>query len=273
MGARTEVIGSIDELSDMHPVRDAFHDIQGIFVGICVGDTDDLLFGLNDVIAHQVDQLVQRLFAAPFQAMLDDKAFLIAAQDRFDPQQVAGQRHAGVQAAGTGQIFEVVHGKDAVHAVGCFRQNIRDFRKRKAFLTEFIGVDRQNSLSQRGVQGIDQINLTFRIFLSQFLCGDSGGVVGAADIAAQRNIQDIFAFFEERLEIILKFSAVDQGSLDGGTGPDRVIVIPAHGALFLLGKARDKTGNFPAVHKIHKNQYMNAVFLHDISGKIGGRIY
>ena len=29
MGARTEVIGSIDELSDMHPVRDAFHDIQG----------------------------------------------------------------------------------------------------------------------------------------------------------------------------------------------------------------------------------------------------
>ena len=104
-----------------------------------------------------------------------------------------------MQAAGTGQIFEVVHCEDTVHTVGCFRKDIRDFRKRQTLFTEFIGVDRQDSLSQGGVQGIDQINLTFRIFLPQFLCSDSGGVVGAADIAAQRDIQDIFAFFEERL--------------------------------------------------------------------------
>ena len=257
----------------MHPVRDAFHDIQGIFIGVRVGDTDDLFFGFYDVIAYQVDQLVQRLSAAPLQAVLDDKAFLIAAQDRLDPQQVAGQRHAGVQAAGTGQIFEVVHGKDTVHAVGCFRKDIRDFRKRMTFLAEFIGVDRQNSLCQGGVQGINQADLPFRILFAQLLCRDSGGIIGAADIAAQRDIQDIFAFLEERLKIILEFAAVDQGSLNGSTGPDRVIVIPAHGPFFLLGKTGYESGNLAAVHKVHKNQYMNAVFLHYISGKIGGRIY
>ena len=185
MGARTEVIGSINELSDMHPVRDAFHDIQGIFISVRVGDTDNLFFGFYDVVAHQVDQLIQRLLAASLQAVLDDKAFLIAAQDRLDPQQVAGQRHAGVQAAGTGQVFEVVHREDAVHTVGCLRQDVRDFRKGQAFFTEFIGVDRQDSLGQGRVQGINQADLPFRILFTQLLCRDPGGVVSTADIAAQ----------------------------------------------------------------------------------------
>ena len=74
----------VDEATDFDVFLDSFHDVQGVFVSVCVGDSDDLFFRFHDVIADEGDQLVQGGFAATAFFVLDDVAVFVSAQDRFD---------------------------------------------------------------------------------------------------------------------------------------------------------------------------------------------
>ena len=84
MAAGAEVVGGIDESADFHSFLDLFHNVQRVFVGVCVGDSDDLFFRFHDVIADEGDQLVQGGLATTAFFILDDVAVFVSAQDRFD---------------------------------------------------------------------------------------------------------------------------------------------------------------------------------------------
>ena len=84
MAAGAEVVGGVDETTDFDVFLDSFHDVQGVFVSVCVGDSDDLFFRFHDVIADEGDQLVQGGFATTAFFILDDVTVFVSAQDRFD---------------------------------------------------------------------------------------------------------------------------------------------------------------------------------------------
>ena len=65
MAAGAEVVGGVDEATDFDVFLDSFHDVQGVFVSVCVGNPDDLFFRFYDVVTDEGDQLVQGGFAAP----------------------------------------------------------------------------------------------------------------------------------------------------------------------------------------------------------------
>ena len=46
-------VGGVDETTDFDVFLDSFHDVQGVFVSVCVGDSDDLFFRFHDVIADE----------------------------------------------------------------------------------------------------------------------------------------------------------------------------------------------------------------------------
>ena len=72
VAAGAEVVGGVDEATDFDVFLDFFHDVQGVFVSVCVGDSDDLFFRFHDVIADEGDQLVQGGFATTAFFILDD---------------------------------------------------------------------------------------------------------------------------------------------------------------------------------------------------------
>jgi hypothetical protein len=59
MGAGAIVIGGVDKLSHLYTLLNLFHDIEGILIGICVGDSYDLLLRLYDIFTYQIDEGVQ----------------------------------------------------------------------------------------------------------------------------------------------------------------------------------------------------------------------
>ena len=55
MAAGAEVVGGVDETTDFDAFLDFFHDIEGVFVSVCVGDSDDLFFRFYDVVTDEGD--------------------------------------------------------------------------------------------------------------------------------------------------------------------------------------------------------------------------
>ena len=84
MAAGAEVVGGIDESADFHSFLDLFHNVQRVFVGVCVGDSDDLFFRFCDIVTDERDELVQRSFSSAAFLVLDNKTVFVSAQDRFD---------------------------------------------------------------------------------------------------------------------------------------------------------------------------------------------
>ena len=58
MASCTEVIGSIDEITDFNFFLYFVHNIQRFFISIRVSDTDNLFFRLYNIIANQIDQCI-----------------------------------------------------------------------------------------------------------------------------------------------------------------------------------------------------------------------
>lgn len=84
VAAGAEIIRCINESADFHPFLDFFHDVEGFFISICVGDTDNLFFWFYDIVADQGDQFVDSGFAAAAFFVLNDVAVLVSAENRFD---------------------------------------------------------------------------------------------------------------------------------------------------------------------------------------------
>ena len=55
VAAGAEVVGGVDETTDFDAFLDFFHDIEGVFVSVCVGDSDDLFFRFYDVVTDEGD--------------------------------------------------------------------------------------------------------------------------------------------------------------------------------------------------------------------------
>ena len=53
--AGAEVVGGVDETTDFDAFLDFFHDVEGVFVSVCVGDSDDLFFRFYDVVTDEGD--------------------------------------------------------------------------------------------------------------------------------------------------------------------------------------------------------------------------
>lgn len=54
MTTGAEIIGSVDKISYFDFFLYLLHYIKGIFIGICMGNTDDLLFWIYNIIADQI---------------------------------------------------------------------------------------------------------------------------------------------------------------------------------------------------------------------------
>ena len=105
MASGTEIVRSIDKF----PHRDFFlnfiHDIERVFVGIGMCNSDDLFFRFCDIVTDERDELVQRSFSSAAFLVLDNKTVFVSAQDRFDTQKVADESSCAAQTSGSGKIF------------------------------------------------------------------------------------------------------------------------------------------------------------------------
>ena len=52
MAAGAVVVGSVDEAAELHTLPDFFHYIEGVFVSIRMGNTDNLFFRIYNVVAN-----------------------------------------------------------------------------------------------------------------------------------------------------------------------------------------------------------------------------
>ena len=58
MTSSAEIIGSVDKISYFDFFLYLLHNIKGIFIGVCMGNTDNLLFRIYNIIADQIYESV-----------------------------------------------------------------------------------------------------------------------------------------------------------------------------------------------------------------------
>ena len=184
MGPGAEIVGRIDEIPDLHTVHDPVHHIQRVFISVRMGDAEDLLFRLDYIVTHEVNQRIERLFPSPLQAVLHNKSVAVAAEDRLHLEQVADHRRRAVETACAGQVFQIIDRECPVHAVGGLCQNVSNLSQRISLILQLTGVDRKNSLGKRRIKRIHQSDFTLRILLSKLLRSNTSSVKSTAYVAA-----------------------------------------------------------------------------------------
>ena len=105
MASGTEIVRSIDKFPHRDFSLNFIHDIERVFVGIGMCNSDDLFFRFCDIVTDERDELVQRSFSSAALLVLDHKTVFVSAQARFDTQKVADESSCAAQTSGSGKIF------------------------------------------------------------------------------------------------------------------------------------------------------------------------
>lgn len=274
MASCAVIIGSVDEIAHVHPLLDLIHHVERVLVGVGVRNADDLLLRLHNVVADKRNQRIERGLASAAFLVLYDIAVLVASKDRLDVQNIADKSGRAAEPSGVGEILQIAYGKDAVHAGRVRLKCIGNGVHLHALFAHFAGVDRKDPLREGSVQGIEQTDLAvFGRILHQLFRGDTGGVEGAADTAAQRDIENIFPLFHDLPKIIFKIAAADQAGFYLGAGADRVIIFFPFAPFFFQREIRVETGHAVPIHEIDKRNHVDVVLFYKLCRNVGGRVY
>ena len=106
-------------------------------------------------------------------------------QNRFDFQHISDHSDTSLDSSGTGKIFQIADGENTVHFANVGFQKICRFVYVHAPIAHFAGIDGEDALCKRGIQGIDEADFTFSaVFLKKLLGSKSCGVISSADVFA-----------------------------------------------------------------------------------------
>ena len=148
-------------------------------------DSDDLLSGSSIVS--------QKRRISSFKTALRPRTFLIgnniaiftSTQNRFDFQHISDHSDTSLDSSGTGKIFQIADGENTVHFANIGFQKICRFVYVHAPIAHLAGIDGEDALCKRGIQGIDEADFTFSaVFFKKLLCSKSCGVISSADVFA-----------------------------------------------------------------------------------------
>ena len=90
-----------------------------------------------------------------------------------------------MEPSGLCEILQIVDRESSVHAVCGLLQYIRYLLQIVSFFLQLAGIDRQDSLGERCIEGIHKTYPPVRVFLSEGICCDSCSVVSPRNIAAE----------------------------------------------------------------------------------------
>ena len=194
-----------------------------VFQTVTVADEHRLTGGVDGGGLHPVYQRRQRRLTAPGLADRDQAALVIHMHDRLDGQHGAEQGGGGVDPAAPLQVVQIVHREPVADAaLDLLGKGLHLVDGFPLFLLLSAEIHEQ-SLPQRGAEGVHRQDLRVGKFVLQLLRGNDGGLVGGGEGGGKADAQDVLSGFQDLPHLFLKFPHVDGGGGGQLAGADPLV--------------------------------------------------
>ena len=137
-------------------------------------------------------------------------------EDRFDLEHGTHHSGGGRDASAPLQEVEVVHREVVAQVLLVCLYPVPDLFNTGAVVPLLGGIPHQQALSQRGAQGIHSVQFAFRVFFSQLLHRNQGGVVGGGQSGGEGQHQYVLPRLKQgfqRLGILGNIDGVGGGRI------------------------------------------------------------
>ena len=143
--------------------------------------------------------------------------------DGLDGQHGAEQGGGGVDPAAPLQVVQIVHREPVADAaLGLLGKGLHLVNGFPLFLLLRAEIHEQ-SLPQRGAEGVHRQDLRVGKFVLQLLRGNDGGLVGGGEGGGKADAQDVLSGFQDLPHLFLKFPHVDGGGGGQLAGADPLV--------------------------------------------------
>ena len=190
-------------------------------------------------------------------------AGVVHMHDGLDGQHGAEQRRGGADTAAPLQMVQIVHGEPVADpALGLLGKGVDLLQRLAGFLLPGAEIHQQ-SLAQRGAQGVHHPDLRVRELALQLFGGDNGGLVGGGQGGGEGNAQNVFSALQDAPHFLFKGPHADRGGGGGLSIADPGVEVPETDV-----PAVQEVVIRGAAHLQTQRQDLQAQFLRHASGQI-----